>query len=260
MQIEKYRLFFEEIYQNYNHKKFLDTDPITYFYKSTGNKEFSAFIASLFAYGKVKLINRFLNDLFNSCMYLPNKIDDTELYYRFQKSEDIILLINFLSEIYEKYVNLENYFLEKSVNLEDAFVMFYEDVKNFGKRYNAGRGFYFLFPNPLKSGAKRFRMFFRWMIRNDNVDPGLWKNYKPKELIFPIDTHVIKFSYNNGIIKSKSNTYKNALKITEFFKCINQQDPVKYDFSLTRLGMLINCKYVKTQNCKNCVHIKKCPF
>ncbi len=260
MNIERYRLFFEDIYKKYNDLKYLGTDPIIYYYKSSGNREYTSFIASLFTYGKVSLIQRFLNNFFKQYGFNPVKIKKTSLYYRFQKPEDIILLNNFLINIYEKYENLENYFFSKSDDLETAFLDFYIDVKKFGEKYNAGQGFYFLFPNPIKSGAKRFRMFFRWMIRKDNVDPGIWSNFEKSKLIFPIDTHIIKFSYNNGIIKSKSNSYLNSRKITSFFAQINPQDPVKYDFSITRLGMLLNCNYIKTEQCKQCVNFENCPF
>ena len=260
MNMERYRSFFEEIYHKYNNLDFVDTDPIVFYYNSPGNKEFTAFIASLFAYGKVSLIQKFLSSFFSDIGYQPVGIEKTSLYYRFQKPNDIVMLNNYLFEIYEKFGSLENYFLNFSDNLEEAFFKFYESVKDFGSKYNAGQGFYFLFSNSLKSGAKRFCMFFRWMVRDDDVDPGIWKRFSPTELIFPIDTHIIRFSHRQGIIKSQSNTYKNSIKITEFFRQINPQDPVKYDFSITRLGMLHFCEYIKTDKCLVCPHHENCPF
>ncbi len=68
--------------------------------------------------------------------------------------------------------------------------------------------FSFLMPNPETSGAKRLRMFLRWMIRADDVDLGLWDSFSTSELKMPIDTHILRFAKNNGVITNDSASKK----------------------------------------------------
>ncbi|MEF3255314.1 MAG: TIGR02757 family protein [Deferribacterales bacterium] len=254
--------FLEDCYLKYNRVSYIATDPIFFPAYYDGNKEFISFISAIFSYGKVSLIQRFLEDFFSK--YGTNPIIRGEIsaniYYRFQKSGDIYLLWRFLKKVYDEYGSINNYFLYKSDNIDNGLREFILDARVFGSLHNAGNGYFQLFPNPDSSGLKRFRMFLRWMIRKDDVDFGIWRGYSPKDLLYPIDTHILRFAKAFGIIKNEVNSNKNSKVISEFFSSINPQDPVKYDFTITRLGMLSNCSFVKNNNCLGCSHLSKCPF
>jgi uncharacterized protein (TIGR02757 family) len=47
-------------------------------------------------------------------------------------------------------------------------------------------------------------MFLRWMVRDDNLDLGLWKGVDKKDLIIPLDTHTHNVSLKLGLIKRKT--------------------------------------------------------
>ena len=87
------------------------------------------------------------------------------------------------------------------------------------------------------SACKRLNLYLKWMIRNDQVDPGCWKKIPPSKLVMPLDTHIFRICSNLGITKRKSADMKTALEITSFFRSINPEDPIKYDFALTRPGI-----------------------
>jgi len=80
-------------------------------------------------------------------------------------------------------------------------------------------------------------LFLRWMVRKDRVDPGGWKGIPVSRLIIPLDTHMHKMGLLFGFTKRRQASMITAVEITEEFRKIAPHDPVKYDFSLTRLGI-----------------------
>ena len=97
------------------------------------------------------------------------------------------------------------------------------------------------------------------MVRYDNIDFGLWAHiYNKNMLKIPLDTHILTFGCNQGIINSKNSSRKNQHLITDFFSSINKNDPVRYDFALTRLGMVFGCKYSRSGSCASCVFKNGC--
>lgn len=253
------REFFEEIYTLYNVKEYIHTDPIHYPHSLDGNREFIAMTAACFAYGNVKAIKSFLLSFFEQYGTEPEKMPDENkgLYYRFQSKDDVFYYAQFMKKLYAEYGSIENIFAEKDT-LEEGILHFSDRVKEICS--DADKGFFFLFPNPKTSGAKRLRMFLRWMVRDDEVDFGLWTKFDQKELMMPIDTHILRFAKNNDIIKSESATRANLETVSSFFRELNSDDPAKYDFALTRLGIAMDCKYSACDKCKICQHKKSCIF
>jgi uncharacterized protein (TIGR02757 family) len=80
-------------------------------------------------------------------------------------------------------------------------------------------------------------LFLRWMVRRDRVDPGGWDGIPCSNLIIPLDTHMHRISLALNLTKRKQANMNTALAITSCFKKIVPEDPVKYDFALTRLGI-----------------------
>ena len=102
---------------------------------------------------------------------------------------------------------------------------------------SAGRVFP-LFPSPAKGGAcKRPMLFLRWLVRSDEVDPGGWHRIPPSKLVVPLDTHMAKIAAKLGFSSRKAADLKTALEATAGFAAFNPEDPVKYDFALTRFGI-----------------------
>jgi len=100
-----------------------------------------------------------------------------------------------------------------------------------------GRERSYLLPDPrLGSACKRLNLYLRWMVRRDAVDPGGW-NVPPAKLVVPLDTHMHALGRALGLTDRRSADLRTALEITAAFRAIAPDDPVRYDFALTRLGM-----------------------
>ncbi|MEJ2656586.1 MAG: DUF2400 family protein, partial [Desulfobacterales bacterium] len=87
------------------------------------------------------------------------------------------------------------------------------------------------------SACKRMNLLLRWMVRKDNVDPGGWRGVPWSKLIIPLDTHMHKIGLKLGFTKNRQANMRTALEITSGFRKIIPEDPVKYDFALTRFGI-----------------------
>ncbi|MDY6821933.1 MAG: TIGR02757 family protein [Deferribacterota bacterium] len=255
--------FYHQIYKEFNNSIYIKSDPLELVYILEGHKEYISFITAIFSYGRVNSIKKFLKKFFISIGRDPFNINSTfdkDIYYRFQNSKDIKILVSLLKYVYTNFNSLENFFLSFSNNLELAYTKFIEFARTYGANRSAGRGYYFLFPKDNYLTSKRYNMFFRWMVRKDSIDLGLWKNYSPKELKYPLDTHILNFAYNTGLIKYKQCNYKNINALDKYFKKISSNDPVKFDFSLTRLGIIYKCKFIYSDSCRFCPYNNSCIY
>jgi uncharacterized protein (TIGR02757 family) len=95
-----------------------------------------------------------------------------------------------------------------------------------------------LLPDPARGSAcKRLHLFLRWMVRSDEIDPGGWSGISPAKLLIPLDTHMYRICSSLGMTSRAQADGRTAREITEAFKTVAPRDPVRYDFSLTRMGM-----------------------
>lgn len=201
-------------------------------------------ISSSLAYGNVKQIIKVLEKIFsilkNPTQYIktssPQKIlrDFNYIKHRFTEGKEIAKLIIRLKQIYIVHKDMESLFLKFYIREKPIHFSYTPFITTI-----FGNSFKTLIPNPQKNSAmKRFNMFLRWLVRKDNIDFGIWQNVSKSDLIYPLDTHIHKFAIENNITKRKDNSIKTALEITYFFKKINNDDPLKYDFAISRLGIL----------------------
>jgi uncharacterized protein (TIGR02757 family) len=145
-----------------------------------------------------------------------------------------VFLLN-IKRALEKYGSLEKLFLagyrEGEPTVEEALYRF---INAFNSQACAPT----LTPCPEhKSSFKRINLFLRWMVRKDAVDPGVWTRVSPAKLLIPLDTHMRQVSMKMGLTKRKDTSMKTAVEITAFFSGVAPEDPVKYDFALTRAGI-----------------------
>lgn len=240
------RNFFEEIYKKYNRSDLIFSDPIQFpkRFKNKKDIEISALISSSLAYGNVKqIINsleyifKILNSPYNYIIETPPETIEKNFRgfkHRFTDGKELVKFLLNIKILYENNNDMEEAFF-KHINKDDENL--YNATISFLKTflYHKTKT---LIPDPDKKSAfKRFNLFLRWVIRKDNVDLGIWKDISNK-LIIPVDTHMLDIAYNLKITRRKDNSIKTALEITEYFKKINPEDPVKYDFALTRIPIL----------------------
>jgi uncharacterized protein (TIGR02757 family) len=98
----------------------------------------------------------------------------------------------------------------------------------------------YLLPSPESGSAcKRLNMYLRWMVRkNDGIDRGTWTGVPASMLIMPVDTHVARIAGSLGLTKRKSADWAMAEEITSRLRECDPDDPVRFDFSLCRTGMV----------------------
>ncbi len=82
-------------------------------------------------------------------------------------------------------------------------------------------------------------MFLRWMVRRDKigVDFGIWHSVEAKDLIIPLDVHVLRSALELGLIEQGNADWNTAMKITKKLRTFDGDDPVKYDFALFNLSL-----------------------
>ena len=201
-------------------------------------------ICALFAYGNVKQIVKFLDSLdFGLLKKSDEEIKESlkNHYYRFQKSQDVIALFIALKRLNEK-TTLEDVFKSGYLKNHNVIDGINELIKTIQELYpHATQGYNFLIgkitTKTKGAGAlKRWMMFFRWMVRDDNIDMGLWSKVDKSDLIIPLDTHTFNVSRKLGLLHRKTYDLQAAIELTEQLKIFDKKDPLKYDFALYRIG------------------------
>ncbi len=236
------------IYAEYNKREYVDPDPLVFLYNYTDkkNREIAGFIAACCAYGRVEMIMKTIDHILNQLVPSPHEYlmekrkkdiaeDFKDFQYRFANEHHLVNLLWGIRNVLIDYSSLENCFCsgwtEDDENVINGLTHLYDHIS--GNR-EAGH----LLADPgKKSACKRSHLFLRWMVRKDLVDPGGWDRVNPCQLIVPLDTHMYKTGIMLGFTKRKSRDIKTALEITRGFKTIAPDDPVRYDFCLTRFGI-----------------------
>ena len=206
--------------------------------------EYIALICALFGYGKASLIVKFLDSL---NFELLNESEEeikkalSSSYYRFQSPKDVIEIFKTIKRLKEQD-SIEE-IVKRGYKKKESILDGLWELINELKRLNNydSRGYSFLIGKVPKSisGAspfKRYMMYFRWMVRDSELDLGLWKGVKRADLIIPLDTHTFNVSKRLGLLKRKSYDLKAAIELTNKLKEFDPNDPVKYDFAIYRLG------------------------
>lgn len=243
-------------YRSFDKTK-IEPDPLQFLhlYKDPKDIEAIGLIASVFAYGNIKQIINTLNKIisitgnspYDFILNFNHKIDAVRfegIKHRFFTSADIINLFILLKSAYTNFKSMNNLFLfgfnsdDKNIKLGlTSFSNFF--LKSYFQKF--GRltaGFRFMFPVPEKSSAcKRMNLFLRWMVREDELDFGIWKGIKTSQLVIPVDTHIAKISKRLLLTKRKNVSWQMAEEITDNLKKYDPIDPVKYDFALCHIGM-----------------------
>ncbi|MDI7183460.1 TIGR02757 family protein [Leptospira santarosai] len=274
---QKIKQVLERIFLEYQTPEYLKSDPIEFphSYSDAQDREISGFISALFSYGNVTSIKEHLKRLFALCgnspyqfllkedlKYVRNKLKP----YRFQKPADTYL---FLRTIQNKLRKTKDHTLESlfSIPQEGEFKLsakdqksfaeggtlrrrilafqlrFLEESKRIDEKQTESYGYKFLIGQGIKTTSlKRYSMYLRWMVRKEYPDFGIYSTISPSELQFPLDIHIQRIASILRIGSRQTPDWKKAEEITDFFREIFPDDPVRGDFALSRLGILKKCK------------------
>ena len=267
----------DRFYREYDFKARLGHDPIEipHRYNNPLDIEIAAFITCSLAYGRVELFKPVAERLLSEMGASPYEFllefrlkKQGKLFkgikYRFNENEDLIALLFILHKIVRRHTSLEKLFMKfyrpGSLTIEEGLAGFTASLLEINTSQIYGKemkpaGLKQLFPSPVNGSAcKRANLFLRWMVRDRDIDFGIWKEIPANRLIIPLDTHIARISRCLGFSRRTSQDWKMAVEITESLRRIDPEDPLKYDFALCHHGISGICKGRKASaECKGCV-------
>jgi len=240
---------FEEAYAMYNRREFISPDPLEmlYLYSGTRDREAAGIAVSSIAYGRVAQILKSAGRIFSVLGPSPSEFlkntgvkqlekEFSGFRHRFTSGREIAAYLAGIGSILREYGSIEKCLsdcLESASDVLNGLTCLAEKLRD-----RSGLGKNFLVPSPRDGSAcKRFFLYVKWMTRSDDVDPGGWTVIRPRDLIIPMDVHMFRICSSLGLTNRKTADLKSALEATEHFRNVLPEDPVKYDFVLTRFGI-----------------------
>lgn len=236
-----------ELYARYNRRAYVSPDPLQflYAYDDPADREIVGLVASSLAFGRVPQILASVTRVLDR---LPNPAADVRragraewrrrlrgFRHRFVTGEDVSDLLYAAGRLLERHGSLEACFTNGH-DPSDATVLPALTAFVGALRRESGRRSYLL-PSPDDGSAcKRLHLYLRWMVRRDDVDPGAWA-VPASKLIVPLDTHMHRIARALGLTARRAADGRTALEVTAAFRAMTPEDPVRYDFALTRLGI-----------------------
>lgn len=262
----------EKLYARYNHRRLIKPDPLQFVYQYSNrlDMEIAGFLAADLAYGRVQQIQKNLSDLLgrvgDSPFQFVHSFDKDKrrklenFKHRFTTGSDISDLLELLQGMLSEFGSIEKFFIQgyssSDKNIIPALSKFCDSLLDMYASRHSGdvsHSLKYLLASPSRGSAcKRLNLFLRWMAREDDVDTGLWKSIDKAKLIVPVDVHMNRLCRILGFYDGKTISLKSAEEMTDSFAEIEPEDPVKYDFALSRIGILENCTGRINDNCEDC--------
>jgi len=240
----------DSLYEIFNKRELAYPDPVVFLYRYPRmiDREAAALVASALAYGRVAQIHasvaRVLDPLYDEPARRLATASHKDLRdhckgfrHRFTGEEDLFGLLAGIGSAMRKEGSLQAIFKKglKTTGGNTTGALIYLRNRLLGP---TGRSKNTLLPDPQASSAcKRLHLFLKWMVRSDDIDPGGWRCLQPSQLIVPMDVHMHRICSCLGFTARKSADGVSAREATESFRSICPEDPVKYDFALTRFGI-----------------------
>jgi uncharacterized protein (TIGR02757 family) len=243
----------------------LSRDPIRFprRYTDPRDVEAAALLSAQLAYGRVDLfapvIARILAiadarggpGAFVSTFGEADAASLADVVYRWNRGPDFALLFRTLRAVWERHGSLGATFSPgpAAASLSGAIAAMKACAPA-----ETTRGFRTWLASPDDGSAcKRWLMLMRWMVRKDGVDLGLWSHLSPRDLVIPLDTHVMRLSRFLGLTKRNDAGWRTAEEVTAALRRLDPDDPVRFDFALAHLGISGACKgYRDVEVCPGC--------
>jgi len=239
----------EELYERYNKRAPDLPDPVDFLwrYDDPSDREIAGLVAAALSYGRVAQIMKsvgFVLERMNQPAKFARQPSSRSLEkafsgfrHRFGSGAQLSALLSGARRVVNKHGSLEKCFEwsldESDETIAPALGRFVRELRR-GMKADCGH----LLPVPEKGSAcKRLLLYLRWMVRCDAVDPGSWSGVPASKLVVPLDVHMNRISRAMGLTRRKSADMRAALEVTDAFRAFAPDDPVRYDYALTRLGM-----------------------
>lgn len=252
MQSKKVKVDLDIILDNLDYEQFISFDPISIPKRFTKPQdiEIASFFACVLAWGQRVTIIKNTNLLMHWMGEEPYRFilehSDNELkqferfVHRTFNGTDCLYFIAILKEMYTESQSMECYFDGTDVKSR---------INSFNQRFFNPNSFDLdLVPtrtrkhiaNPAKnSSAKRLNMFLRWMVREDEVDFGLWKTIPKSQLRCPLDVHVQRAAFHFGLLKRNQQDWKAVEELSNNLLLLDPLDPIKYDVALFKWSEML---------------------
>lgn len=247
MKVQEVKELLDQKYEEYNHTRFIETDPIQIVHRFSKKEdiEIMGFIIATIAWGNrtsiinngKKLIEIMEGQPYEFIQNYSPKNNHFSFVHRTFNKEDLDFFFRGLQRVYAYYPSLEmafgrhpNFIGVKGRIIEFRNFFLQEDHLHRSEKHIS---------NPEKnSAAKRINMFLRWMVRNDQqgVDFGIWNSIPSSELMIPLDVHTGNIARKLGLLTRKQNDWKALEELMDILRSFDSADPVKYDFALFGLG------------------------
>ena len=264
----------DALYSDFNRQDSA-TDPVHRVrpFRDAADREIAGFCAAALAFGRVASVLNSIDTLFAIMGPRPAAFVRTfdpraphpelrRMVHRWTRGEDLAALLWILRQMLERSGSIEGFFLEgddpAGEDVAAALDSFSRRALALDIRAAYGRvprrpGVCYFFPRPSSGSAcKRLNLFVRWMVRNDEVDLGVWTRILPSRLIVPLDTHVIRLGRCLRLTRYVSPGWKMAADITASLRRLDPRDPVRFDFSICHVGMMNACGFGRKQGDSQC--------
>lgn len=247
MTFEELKDFLDFKAEQYEHPRFLESDPIQLPHRFSKKEdiELVGFLVSTIAWGNrvsiIKSGERLLEIMEQQPHafiqnYTSEQLKDSHFVHRTFNSTDLDFYFRSLQSIYATG-GLEKAFENHTTidGVKGRIVSFrakFMEVEHLDRSHKH-------LSNPEKnSAAKRLNMYLRWMVRDatKGVDFGLWKSIAPSELYLPLDVHTSNNARRLELLTRKQDDWKALEELMSNLRELDPTDPVKYDFALFGLG------------------------
>ncbi len=266
--VERLRPFLDDLLRRYHQPGLLASDPVQFVhrYREAADQEVAGLLAALFAFGNVGAIHRSLERLLGALGPEPGRALSRESFraplpagfcHRWVTAEDTAGLLRAIGRVVRQWGSLgalAGAAYERHGSLGPVLGEFAGELAA-ALPGAASPGQKFLLASPSSgSASKRLALYFRWMVRRDEIDVGLWENFIPRHALkIPLDTHLSRIVRYIGLTRRQTVNWKMAEEVTAALARLDPEDPVRFDFALARLGILRDCPHRRQANkCAPC--------
>lgn len=260
----------ETLYRRWERSAVPDPIALVRRYRSPADREVAGWIASAFAYGRVEQILKDAGGLLDALGPSPARTVAEKTFsarelaffrHRFHGPRDAADLLFIVGECIRREGSVGAFFARRFAPDRTVAGMLDRVSAETLSWRPPSPTLSFLLPRPSDGSAcKRWNLYLRWMVRDDAMDFGLWKEIPPSALVVPTDTHVHRVSRRLGLTRRKSADWKTAGEITARLARLDPADPVKYDFAICQLGVLEICRTApRLSECPSCPARRVCP-
>jgi len=240
-------------YHRFNQNRFRSTDPVSFVwsFQTPEDRELAAWVAAGLAYGRVASILTALQDLNVRWQGSPTRFlreaspPEQELalrgfVYRWTRPGPLLGYLRSYDRLRQDLPVARLLCQEAAAGpggYRRSVAVMVRHLQSYGEP-DPGH----LLPNPEgNSACKRLAMWLRWMVRKDEIDPGPWADtLDPARLWVPLDTHMFRIAKRLRLTHRRQPDAEAARRITASFARVCPEDPLRYDFAITRMGMRVD--------------------